>query len=294
MSEVLAVVDNTPEKTMIKNTGFAKRSVLDERIAKEEKELEDLKRVNAAPAKEEPDEMDEEPTSAEEKSFKKRYGDLRRHTQKLQSDMQKQIDDLKAQLEQSTKGQIKLPKSEEELDAWAREYPDVAKIVETIAIKKAQEQARSLDERIKQLDAMAAQTAKEKAEAELMRLHPDFDEIREKDEFHDWVERQPKWVQQALYDNETDAVSAARAIDLYKADMGISAAKKTKRSDAREAASSIRTGRSAAPEKPEEAGLIYESQVEKMSPREYEKRQEEIVAALRSGKFIYDLSGAAR
>jgi hypothetical protein len=31
-----------------------------------------------------------------------------------------------------------------------------------------------------------------------------------------------------------------------------------------------------------------------MSAREYESRQEEIVAAIKAGKFIYDLSGSAR
>jgi len=293
MSDVIAAVDSTPKSVVIKGTGFAKRSVLEERIANEEKELEVLKKQNSVDS-EEQDEMDIEPTSAEDKSFKKRYGDLRRHTQKLQGDMQKQIEDLKAQLEQSTKQQIKLPKSEEELDAWAREYPDVAKIVETIAIKKAQEQSSMLEERMKQIDAMAAQTAKEKAEAELMRLHPDFGAIRDQDSFHEWVDQQPKWVQQALYDNETDAISAARAIDLYKADMGIAAAKKGRKSDAREAASNVRTGRSNAPEKPEDAGVFYESQVEKMSAREYEARQEEISTALKTGKFVYDLSGGAR
>jgi len=293
MSDVIAAVNNTPETKVIKGTGFAKRSVLEERIANEEKELEALKKQNVG-SSEEQDEMDDEPTSAEDKSFKKRYGDLRRHTQKLQSDLQKQIEDLKAQLEQSTKEQIKLPKSESELDAWAREYPDVAKIVETIAIKKAKEQSGALEERLKQIDAMAAQTAKEKAEAELMRLHPDFDKIRDEDAFHEWVEAQPKWVQQALYDNETDAISAARAIDLYKADMGITATKKNKKSEAREAASSVRTGRSTAPERPEEGGVFYEPQVEKMSAREYEARQDDIAAALKSGKFVYDLSGGAR
>ena len=292
MSDVIAVVDTTPKTAIIKGTGFAKRSVLDERIAKEEKEIEEMKKVQSAPA-EESSEEDEEPTSAEEKSFKKRYGDLRRHTQKLQSDMQKQIDDLKTQLEQSTKGQIKLPKSEAELEAWSREYPDVAKIVETIAIKKAQEQSSALEDRLKQINEMQAQTLKEKAEAELMRLHPDFAQIRDQDEFHEWVEQQPKWVQQALYDNETDAVSAARAIDLYKADKGITA-KKSKRSDEREAAASVRPGKSSAPEAPEEAGFFRESQVEKMSAKEYEARQDEIVAAIKAGKFIYDLSGAAR
>lgn len=293
MSEVLAVVENTPKTELIKGTGFAKRSVLDERIAKEEKELEEMKKQATAETPAEAEESDEEPTSAEEKSFKKRYGDLRRHTQKLQTDMQKQIEDLKAQLEQSTKGQIKLPKTEAELDAWTKEYPDVAKIVETIAIKKAQEQSSALEDRIKQINEMQAQTLKEKAEAELMRLHPDFDQIRDQDEFHEWVEQQPKWVQQALYDNETDAISAARAIDLYKADKGLNA-KKSKKSEDREAAASVKTGRSSGPDSSAEAGVLRESEVEKMSSKEYEARIDEIHAAIKAGKFVYDLSGAAR
>jgi DNA repair exonuclease SbcCD ATPase subunit len=294
MSDVIAVVENTPKTEVIKGTGFAKRSVLDERIAKEEKELEELKKAQTTPVVEETlEEEEEEPTSAEEKSFKKRYGDLRRHTQKLQTDMQKQIEDLKAQLEQSTKGQIKLPKTEAELDAWTKEYPDVAKIVETIAIKKAQEQSAGLEDRLKKINEMQAQTLKEKAEAELMRLHPDFDKIRELDEFHEWVEQQPKWVQQALYDNETDAVSAARAIDLYKADKGLNT-KKAKKSEDREAAESVRTNRTSAPDESGEAGAIRESEVERMSAKEYEARQNEIHAAIKSGKFVYDLSGAAR
>lgn len=293
MSEVIAVVDTTPKTELIKNAGFAKRSALEERISKEEEELKAMVANNNSPAEQaEADEMDEEPTSAEEKSFKKRYGDLRRHSQKQQMEFQKQIDELRGQLEQATKQQIKLPKSEEELQKWASEYPDVAKIVETIAIKKAKEQSADIETRLKQIDEMQLDAMKQKAEAELMRLHPDFDQIRDQDEFHSWVEAQPKWVQQALYENETDAVSAARAIDLYKADMGIT--KKSRKDSDREAAKGIATGRSTAPEKSAEAGTIRESDVEKMSPREYEARQEEIVAAIRANKFVYDLSGNAR
>lgn len=299
MSEVLAVVENTPKTELIKGTelvkgaGFAKRSVLEERIANEERELEELKKTAMGETSQQADEMDEEPTSAEEKSFKKRYGDLRRHTQKLQSDMQKQIDDLKTQLEKSTKQQIQLPKSEAELEEWVKEYPDVAKIIETIAIKKAQDQSKDLEERLRKIDEMHVNAQKEKAEAQLLKIHPDFIEIRETDEFHAWVEQQPKWVQQALYENETDAISAARAIDLYKADLGV-AGKKPKKSTEREAASSVKTGRSTGPDSSPEAGYIKESDVERMSPKEYESRIDEIHAAIKSGKFIYDLSGAAR
>jgi DNA repair exonuclease SbcCD ATPase subunit len=229
---------------------------------------------------------------AEEKSFKKRYGDLRRHSQQQQVALQKQIDELRSQLQSSTEKQIKLPKSEEELSEWARAYPDVAKIVETIAIKKAKEQTQALDERFKQLDEREHQTAKEKAEADLTRLHPDFDSIRDDDAFHSWVEEQPKWIQDALYDNESDAVSAARAIDLYKADKGIKTKKTT--SD-KGAAESVNTrGSRSAPTGESKDGVFYESEVSKMSTFEYEKNQEAIAKALQSGKFVYDVSGNAR
>ena len=291
-----AVVETTPKAVAIKpNTGFAARSALEERIEKEEKELKVLIEKNNNQAKEDQEDDDVDPSlSKEEQSFKKRYGDLRRHSQKQQVDLQKQIDELKTQLEASTKKQIKLPKSEQELEQWTREYPDVAKIVETIAIKKAKEQAQTIEERLKELDAMQYNAKKDKAEAELMRLHSDFDKIRETDEFHEWVENQPKWVQQALYENDTDAVSAARAIDLYKADMGINIKRKSSRENERDAAKSVINSRSSGPDRSESGGVIKESEVEKMSAREYESRQEEIVAAIKAGKFIYDLSGSAR
>jgi DNA repair exonuclease SbcCD ATPase subunit len=299
MSDVIVAVDNTPKVEQIQTSGFANRSILEERIAKEEDELKSLMEQNTSKSKNSQEDSDDEdsesePSNAEERTFKKRYGDLRRHSQKQQTDLQKQIDELKSQLEKSTKEQIKLPKSEEELAEWVKEYPDVAKIVETIAIKKAQEQSTELEARLKQLDQVQYQAKKEKAEIELMRLHPDFDQIRDQDDFHEWVEQQPEWVQKALYENETDAKSAARAIDLYKADMGIKTNKRSRKEEEKDAARGFAAGKGSAPDKGTESGFIKESDVDKMSSREYEAKQEEIVTAIKSGKFIYDLSGSAR
>jgi hypothetical protein len=269
---------------------FGKRNANKDRIEQEEAELKQLAEDKSNPP--EDNNGDDSNLSAEEKSFKKRYGDLRRHSQQQQTTLQKQIDELRSQLQSSTEKQIKLPKSEEELSEWARAYPDVAKIVETIAIKKAKEQTQALDERFKQLDEREHQTSKDKAEAELMRLHPDFDAIRDDDEFHSWVDEQPKWVQDALYDNESDARAAARAIDLYKADKGIKTKKQSKDSGAAE---SVNTrGSRSAPTGESKDGVFYESQVSKMSTFEYEKNQEAIAKALQSGKFVYDISGSAR
>ena len=125
-----------------------------------------------------------------------------------------------------------------------------------------------------------------------MKLHPDFGEIRDSDDFHEWADEQPKWVQDALYDNDNDSRSAARAIDLYKVDKNITEKPSKVKNDA---AKVVKTkNNSTEPDVDESKNYFKESQVDKMSPEQYEKNQEKIMEAIRSGKFIYDLSGSAR
>ena len=280
------------QKTVV--VPFGKRNANRERIEREEAELKQLNEQNVNGKQQAEDNVEDDSNlSAEEKSFKKRYGDLRRHSQQQALALQKQIDELKQQLTQSTEQQIKLPTSEDELATWAKTYPDVAKIVETIAIKKAKEQTAALDERFKALDERDKLTAREKAELELLKIHPDFDTIRDTDDFHNWADEQPAWVQQALYENDTDARSAARAIDLYKSDRNIGKAKPEKRNTS--AAESVNTrGSRSAPSGEDTDGVIYESQVNKMSSLQYEKNLEAIQKAIQTGKFVYDMSGNAR
>ena len=268
---------------------FANRKYSNEDKRKNEEE--ELEKLIAEQSGEAP-EQEDEPVSAEDKSFKKRYGDLRRHMQDKEKDWDDKFKKLQTQLEQSTKQEIKLPKSDEDIDAWAKQYPDVAAIVETIAIKKAREQSAGLEDRVKEIDEMRASASREKAESELMTAHPDFGEIRDSDQFHEWADEQPKWIQDALYENDNDSRSASRAIDLYKADMGI----KTKKSASpRDAARSVnsRNNRSA-PDTSDSSGTFKESQVNKMSPQQYEKASDAIMESIRTGKFIYDMSGNAR
>ena len=276
-----------------KKAFMSKKYSREERIKKDEEELEQLLKEQRGEV-EEPvkEEEEQEPESAEEKTFKKRYSDLRRHQQQQAEDFKKEIAGLRQQLDSATKKEMKLPKSDEELESWMGEYPDVAAIVESIAMKKAKEQSVALEERMKAIDEMQQSASKEKAEAELMRIHPDFDEIRESDDFHQWADEQPKWVQNALYENDNDAKAAARAIDLYKADKGIS--KEKPKSD-KEAAKSVSTKDSRSkPQQDESSSYLKESDVQKMSAQEYEKNSDEIMEAIRSGKFIYDISGSAR
>jgi hypothetical protein len=277
-------MQSTP-KTAFMNKPYTQ----EERVKRDEEELEELIKARDG----EVEEVETEPTSAEEKTFKKRYSDLRRHQQKQAEEFKTELAALKSQLESATKKEMKLPKSDEDIEQWASDYPDVAAIVETIAMKKAREQSSALEERLKAIDEMQNSATKEKAEATLMQMHPDFDEIRDSDDFHEWAEEQPKWVQDALYENDSDARSAARAIDLYKADKGISKATKSKNDKG--AAEAVTTkSKKSKPQSDEASTYLRESQVERMSAQEYEKNADEIMDAIRSGKFIYDVSGSAR
>ena len=287
----LMMENTTPKKVAFMSKPYSQ----EERIKKDEEELEQLlkEQKNEVESSKEKTEDEEEPSSSEERTFKKRYGDLRRHTQQKEQEFQKQLDDLKRQLTTATKKEMKLPKSDADIENWARDYPDVAAIVETIAMKKAQEQSLALEGRIKEIDERDANSVKEKAEVELMRLHPDFDNIRDSDEFHEWAEEQPKWIQDALYDNDNDARSAARAIDLYKSDKGIG--KETSTKSDKSAAFEVKTKSArSVPDATNKTGKIYESAVDKMSAQQYEKQADKIMEAIRSGNFVYDISGSAR
>lgn len=230
---------------------------------------------------------------SEEETFKKRYGDLRRYMQQTVESKDQELERLKRELNQKSKEEFKLPTSEEEIEAWAGKYPEVAKIVDSIAQKRAREASHEVEQSMSDLRKMKAQLEREKAEHQLKTMHPDFDTIRADKRFHQWVKEQPSYIQDALYKNETDAIAAGRAIDLFKADMGMIA---TKRSDAqleKEAAKAVnKTGKNSPSASPNAEWS--ESKVASLRPHEYEKHEEEIFAAMQAGKFVYDMTGGAR
>ena len=270
--------------------GITDEESTEDKPSSEEPKAEPVQAESDTKQKEEPEaEAQEENLGAEEKNFKKRYGDLRRHSQKKEEEFNAKLEALQAQVDKASKNELVLPKTDEELEAWTKEYPDVASIIETIADKKSKSAAKDIEARMAELEEMRQDVHRDKAEAELVKIHPDFIEIRQDDTFHNWAEEQPKWVQDALYENVDDAKSVARVIDLYKIDKGITNKKKAKPSD-KAAASSVKTKSTAAPEPDEANKYVKESDVAAMSINEYEKRQEEILDAQRNGRFIYDMS----
>ena len=160
-------------------------------------------------------------------------------------------------------------------------------MVETIAIDKADNRAKEMETKYQNLQGQQEQLAQEKAEVELLKLHPDFQEIRQKDEFHEWATKQDLVIQDWLYENKANANLAGRAIDLYKMDKGIgkysNKQEKDIKKEASKAVSKTRKAESTEGAKPKK--VWSNAEISKMNVREYAKYEEEIDKAVREGRI---------
>ena len=233
-------------------------------------------------------EDDDSELDAEEKSFKKRYGDIRKHLAAKEKEWQEKFDALESK---SKREGIVPPKSDEDIEKWASEYPDVAGIVETIAAKKAQEMFNKAESRLQELDEAHSEAQRVKAENVIRKSHEDFDDLRQSDQFHNWADEQPKWVKDALYENMDDPASVVRVIDLFKIDNGMTIA--AKKQSKKAAASTVAKGTRTSLDTKGVQGQIKESDVARMSSKEFEEMQDKINEAMRTGKFVYDMSRSA-
>ncbi len=227
----------------------------------------------------------ERPAKAEDRVFKKRYDDLKKHYDSTINKHKDELLSLRSQLESSTK-QFVPPKSKQELEAWRKEYPDVYDMVETIAMNKATTRTAEIEDKFKNLQVQQEQIAKEKAEVELLKLHPDFSEIRSQDAFHEWAERQDPTIQGWLYENTSNATLAARAIDLYKMDTGASKLTKKEEKDVKkEAAKAIsKTKKSTESDMPKKK-IWTTTEISRLKPQQFEKFEKEIDLARLEGRI---------
>ena len=282
--------DEAELQALLKESGLVTEEETDDSVQQEATEATEEEAVVSQEVRtsEEPEqeEASEEGLSAEHKSLKKRYSDIRKYMQEKDTEYKREIEELKTRLSNSAQTSLEEVTTKEEIEAWAKQNPKANALIRALAEEQAVEKMKGLEGRVKEVEAMRTQARKEKAEATLLSMHPDFPSIRNDDAFHDWAKEQPSWAQTALYDEPDDVKSVARVLDLYKADKGI----KTKKPSAdKEAASSVKSRRSVI-DTNDSSNYLSESAVEKMSIKEYESRMEEIFKAQQSGKFIYDMS----
>ena len=223
--------------------------------------------------------------TAPEHDYKKRYDDLKRHYDQKIQEFKTERQQLEDAMQQSNIN-VALPKTPEELDKFRQEYPDVYDVIQTIASTKANEQAQGLQEELKTLKAREKENLVKVAYRELKTLHPDFEEIKTDEKFLQWLEEQPDTISDGVLKNNTNARLAARVIDLYKADMGITTKKQSKKPDVSAAmsvtppkAKEIKTDQNA------NKKVWKGSDIAKMKPWEFEKLEADIDLARQEGRI---------
>tara|TARA_R100001086_G_scaffold200110_1_gene116338 strand:+ start:1355 stop:2206 length:852 start_codon:yes stop_codon:yes gene_type:complete len=229
------------------------------------------------------DDSSEQSQPYSQPNYKKRYDDLKKHyDSKLNEFKQKELE----LIEQAQQGQVKYtpPKSEEELAEFKKKYPDVYDVVETVATMQSESKAKHLEEKVKLLQEREQQVLRLDAEKELKRKHPDFDNIRNSDDFHNWAKSQPESIQNWIYKNSSDPESASRAIDLFKSDMGVDNKQPLSSPEKTASAADIVSTKTTNVE-PQQQKIWTQQEILALSPAEFNKLEKEIDKAWEEGRI---------
>jgi hypothetical protein len=216
--------------------------------------------------------------------YKKRYDDLKKHYDSKLNEFKSREEELLNQVKQP---EYKAPKSEEELEKFKNDYPDVYEVVETVAHLQSESKAKVLEERLSKLQEREQQLIRQDAEKRLVERHPDFEDIRNSDDFHAWAKEQPKSIQDWIYSNADDADLASRALDLFKKDFGIDLPKETKSSSKqtkKSAADMVSTKTTTV--EPKQEKVWSEREIAALSMAEFDKYEQEISDAMQEGRII--------
>ena len=221
--------------------------------------------------------------------YKKRYDDLKRHYDAKLAEWKDEKEELASQGMESPEldvlTRLKAPKSMEELEQFKAEYPDVYGIVETVSALQADNTTAELRNEGERLREREQDMEVQKAYQELLRYHEDFDELRNDDKFLGWLDEQPATLSDGIYKNNTDAKMAARVIDLYKADVGLT--KKTRSKSKASAADSVTTRKSREVNVEANGGekIWKASEIGRLKPHEFEAIEAELDKAKAEGRI---------
>ena len=220
--------------------------------------------------------------------YKKRYDDLKRYYDKKLGEWTSKEGDLKSQIRENRPKYIP-PKSAEELSTFKKEYPDIYGVVESVSHLQSQHEMKDLQEEVNSLKKQNEGLAQREAQLELARVHPDFNQIKESDDFHNWADSQPMEIKSWIYENNSNGTLAARAVDLYKKDRGLGLDKKTTEDNKVSQGADLLVKTNEQIQPPTNNQVIFKSSdFEKMSDAEFEKNEKDILIAQREGRVTRD------
>ena len=216
-------------------------------------------------------------------NYKKRYDDLKTHYDSRLNEFKAREQEL-IQEAVSNRPEYKAPKSAEELEKFKNEYPDVYEVVESVAHMQSENQVAELQTRLDAMQGRETEILKREAEKDLREKHPDFDAIRDSDEFQDWASLQPESIKDWIFNNSSDAILASRALDLFKKDIGLEQPKSNSKQTAQSAADMISTKTTSV--EPNQQRVWSEREIAAMSVAEFDKYESEISDAMQEGRII--------
>ena len=216
--------------------------------------------------------------------YKKRYDDLKKHYDSKLNEFKSREQELLEEAAQNRPSYV-APKSPEDLEKFREEYPDVYEVVETVSHLQSEEKSKDLREKLEKLQSREQELIRKDAEKRLMDKHPDFEDIRNSDDFHGWAKEQPKSIQDWIYNNADDADLASRALDLFKKDIGMDVApKKSNSKQSKKSAADMVSTKTTSVE-PKQEKVWTEREIAKMSMAEFDKHEAEISTAMQEGRI---------
>ena len=217
--------------------------------------------------------------------YKKRYDDLKKHYDSKLNEFKSREQELKEEAAKN-RPSYKAPKSPEELEQFKKDYPDVFDVVETVSHLQAEERTKVLEERLETLQQRERDLVRQDAEKRLMEKHPDFEDIKNSDDFHGWAKEQPNAIQDWIYNNADDADLASRALDLFKRDIGMDVApKKSNSKQSKQSAADMVSTKTTAVE-PKQDKIWTEREIASMSMAEFDRYEAEISQAMQEGRIV--------
>ena len=218
-------------------------------------------------------------------NYKKRYDDLKKHYDNRIAEFKQKEQELLAEAADKAP-EYKAPKTLEELEQFKAKNPDLYETVETVAHLQSENQTEEMRQQLTALQEREADIMKREAETVLRERHPDFEDIRGDDAFHEWAKEQPDDIQKWGYANNSDATLASRAIDLYKMEKGINQPpqkRQSKQEEKRSAADMVSTKTTAVDAKAPKVWT--EREIANMSIDQFDKHEDEIKQALAEGRI---------
>ena len=216
--------------------------------------------------------------------YKKRYDDLKKHYDSKLNEFKSREQELLEKAAENRPNYV-APKSPEELEKFREEYPDVYEVVETVSHLQAEEKSKDLKEKLERLQEREKELIRKDAEKRLMDKHPDFEDIRNSDDFHGWAKEQPKSIQDWVYNNADDADLASRALDLFKKDIGMDVAPKKSNSKRSKKSAADMVSTKTTSVEPQQEKVWTEKEIASMSMDQFDRYEAEISEAMQQGRI---------